>query len=454
MYKAFISYSHTDKKWGDWLHKALETYRVPKALVGQSGRTGPVPKRLYPIFRDREELPTATSLSEQIERALEHSEYLIVICSPRSAQSLWVNQEILQFKRLGRSDRILAIIVEGEPNSGEKAENEGNECFPPALRYEIGQDGELCETRTEPIAADARKDKDGRRAAKLKLLAGLLGVQYDLLAKRDQRRRRARNLFTIAFGSSALLAFAALWYYGETGRKIEEQVRLLEESQRLADLSKQESDRGFHDRAMLLALNALPGNYGGQRPISSLAAAALERATYQNLLKAVLPHQHSATRVYLNADESRLLVVLDEGEAHIWDFHSMEQVQKVRHGSTISHAEFSSNGSLLLTVSDDNSISVWDVHAGSLVSKMLHLDRVTHAEFVADGERVLSSSADHTVGVWDAVTGYRHLTITHDSAVSKAIFLPRLEYIISVIGNRLVISGAENGKYVRTLGKL
>jgi hypothetical protein len=32
-YKAFISYSHQDKKWGDWLHKALETYRVPKGLV-------------------------------------------------------------------------------------------------------------------------------------------------------------------------------------------------------------------------------------------------------------------------------------------------------------------------------------------------------------------------------------------------------------------------------------
>ena len=34
-YKAFISYSHQDKKWGDWLHRALETYRVPKGLVGK-----------------------------------------------------------------------------------------------------------------------------------------------------------------------------------------------------------------------------------------------------------------------------------------------------------------------------------------------------------------------------------------------------------------------------------
>jgi hypothetical protein len=29
-YWAFLSYSHTDKKWGDWLHKALEfVYHIP-----------------------------------------------------------------------------------------------------------------------------------------------------------------------------------------------------------------------------------------------------------------------------------------------------------------------------------------------------------------------------------------------------------------------------------------
>ena len=33
-YKAFISYAWADAKWGNWLHKALETYRTPKTLVG------------------------------------------------------------------------------------------------------------------------------------------------------------------------------------------------------------------------------------------------------------------------------------------------------------------------------------------------------------------------------------------------------------------------------------
>ena len=65
-YYAFISYSHQDKTWADWLHKALETYAVPKRLVGQITTTGPIPRRLTPIFRDRDELASAHDLGRKI----------------------------------------------------------------------------------------------------------------------------------------------------------------------------------------------------------------------------------------------------------------------------------------------------------------------------------------------------------------------------------------------------
>jgi hypothetical protein len=81
-YKAFLSYSHRDKPWGDWLHKALESYRVPKRLVGTAGRDRAVPAKLFPIFRDREELSSSSDLNDQIKTALEQSAYLVVICSP------------------------------------------------------------------------------------------------------------------------------------------------------------------------------------------------------------------------------------------------------------------------------------------------------------------------------------------------------------------------------------
>ena len=114
-YKAFISYSHRDAVWADWLHKSLETYRPPRHLVGQVTERGPIPRQLTPIFRDREELPSATDLGSLLTHALEQSACQIVICSPHSAQSRWVNEEVLAFKRLGREDRIFCLIVGGEP---------------------------------------------------------------------------------------------------------------------------------------------------------------------------------------------------------------------------------------------------------------------------------------------------------------------------------------------------
>ncbi len=201
-YKAFISYSHQDDKWAAWLHRALESYRPPSKVVGQHTQFGEVPRRLSPIFRDREELPTATDLGAVISEALQQSACQIVLCSPAAARSRWVNEEIKAYKRLGREDRIFCLIVDGEPHASDKPGQEDTECFPKALRYKLGPDGELSDERTEPIAADARDGKDGKANAKLKLIAGMLGVGFDALAQREHHRRQ-RRLFAIAAASIA-----------------------------------------------------------------------------------------------------------------------------------------------------------------------------------------------------------------------------------------------------------
>jgi tetratricopeptide (TPR) repeat protein len=161
-----------------------------------------VPRRLNPVFRDREELASATDLGEVISSALRESACQIVICSPNAARSKWVNEEILAFKRLGREDRIFCLIVAGEPNATDQPGRADEECFPPALRFHLAADGTLGDSRTEPIAADARPGKDGRYAAKLKLIAGILGVGFDALRRRDQQRRN-RRLAIIASGMAA-----------------------------------------------------------------------------------------------------------------------------------------------------------------------------------------------------------------------------------------------------------
>lgn len=204
-YIAFISYSHQDEAWATWLHKALETYRVPSRLVGHTTAHGTIPRRLLPIFRDRDELASATDLGRKVDAALAQSANLIVICSPASAQSRWVNEEILAFKRLGKAHRIFCLIVGGEPNASDVPGREAEECFAPALRFQVGADGHLTSGRTEPIAADAREGKDGKANAKLKLIAGMLDVGFDTLKQRELQRRNRRMA---AITAAALVVMA------------------------------------------------------------------------------------------------------------------------------------------------------------------------------------------------------------------------------------------------------
>lgn len=225
-YSAFISYSHADQACVRWLHRALETYRLPKTLVGTASPFGPVPRRLPRVFRDRDELPASGDLGKQLRAALAQSRFQIVLCSPHAARSRWVNEEILSFKRLHGEDRTLALILDGEPLAGDE-----RECFPPALRFKLAPDGSLSTEPAEPIAADLRPGKDGRRLALLKLIAGLTGLELDALAQREVARRQKRLLLITIASLSIALVTIGLAIYAEAQRRVAESQR------RLADRS-------------------------------------------------------------------------------------------------------------------------------------------------------------------------------------------------------------------------
>jgi len=198
-YSAFISYNHRDRKWATWLHRSLERYPIPKRLRGRETPVGILGKRLPPVFQDREELAASTNLAQSVRDALHDAATLIVICSPNARRSRWVNEEIREFIRLGRRDRIQLVVVDGIPAHPDDLPADGGDgCFPPAL-FEGGA--------AEPLAADVRPSADGQRGALLKLIAGSLGVGYDELRQRDQARRQ-RQLAIIA--GAAMLGFVVM----------------------------------------------------------------------------------------------------------------------------------------------------------------------------------------------------------------------------------------------------
>lgn len=224
-YAAFISYSHRDRAEAAWLHRALERFRMPRRLVGQETPLGPVPERIAPVFRDRDELPASGDLGAELTAALAASRALIVISSPAASASRWVNEEILAFKRLHGAARVLALVVDGEPNARDPA----REALPPALRFELDPDGQLSTQPAEPVAADLRRAADGRRLAFLKIVAGLTGLGLDTLVQREAQRRARRMTVVASAAALGMALTSGLAYYANSQRiEAEAQRRIAE----------------------------------------------------------------------------------------------------------------------------------------------------------------------------------------------------------------------------------
>lgn len=274
-YWAFISYSHKDAAAGRRLHGNIERYVLPRRLVGRVTARGAVPRRLSPIFRDREELPAAQDLSAAVRAALAASNALIVLCSPHAAASPWVAREIEFFRALHPDRPILAALLTGEPEV----------AFPAALRAGV-----------EPLAADFRAGRDGSRLALLKLVAGLSGVGLDELLQRDlQRRLRSVTAVTVtalaAVLAMALLTALALSSRDEARRQRSLAVEALTEAklQRTRALTARDEAR----RQQGLALQAL-GEARKQRAAALDARAEaedqqLEAETMVEFMRTELP---------------------------------------------------------------------------------------------------------------------------------------------------------------------
>ena len=272
-YKAFVSYSWSDAAWGKWLLQSIETYRTPAALVGKAGTHGPVAARLHPLFKDREEEAAGASIGQAVETALAASEFLIVICSPRSARSQWVDREIAWFKTHRDPTKILALIIDGNPGGGEA------ECFPRALTHRVAADRTITDEPVDaPLAADARISGDGKRRAKLKLAAAMLGVGLDELVNRDERRRTVRTRLVVGASLALALVMSGMaWAQVQARREADHQRAesdgLVEFM--LTDLRKRLEPVGRLDALDVVGQRALT-YYAGQKA-SSLDADALGR---------------------------------------------------------------------------------------------------------------------------------------------------------------------------------
>ena len=334
-YDAFISYRHSDlDMWAaKSIHKGLETFKVPRAVAKKTQKN-----KIKRVFRDQEELPIGSDLNNNISSALEGSEYLLVICSPRTPESYWVCKEIDTFISMHDRDHVLAILIEGEPQ----------DSFPPQLlNDEYGNP-------VEPLAADIRGVTQKERNKKLKtellrLAAPILGCSYDDLRQRH-RERRIKKIATIICSATLIVSALSIGfgiYNANMVKKIKAQNEKIEaqnieikenyngklenQSRFLADTSLSLFENGDRRAAALVAVEALTGE---DKPYVPNAQYALSQALYLydtgNTVGAdrTLKHQMPVAKCTFN-DAGDYMATTDQGHtAYVWKVADGELVLK------------------------------------------------------------------------------------------------------------------------------
>lgn len=176
-YRAFISYSHKDKAFAVWLQKGIENYTIPISLRNKYPH---LPKDLKrSVFRDDEELSSASALSAVLEEALDTSACLIVICSVDAVASKWVEKEIVYFKGSDDERPIYTVIAKGE----------AKDVMPKVLGDEV-------------LAVDAQQ---GKKMALMKVIASLLDVPFADVWEREKREVKKKALIRLGIGLAFLL---------------------------------------------------------------------------------------------------------------------------------------------------------------------------------------------------------------------------------------------------------
>ena len=197
-YIAFISYRHlpVDKQAAELVQKKIENYTIPKELREKYGA-----KKFGHVFRDEDELPTAASLTDSIYYALDHSKFLIVICTPDLPKSQWCEAEIKYFLKTHDRDHILAVLADGEPD----------ESFSPYLLHDFDEDGNPI-SDIEPLAANIKGpnhtiNKKALNKEIVRIYATFLGCPFDSLWQRERRARTNRLLSAAGVAIAILCVF-------------------------------------------------------------------------------------------------------------------------------------------------------------------------------------------------------------------------------------------------------
>ena len=424
-YDAFISYRHTelDKYVAEKIHKYLESFKLPKNIRNKQGlrRT-----KIERVFRDKEELTITNNLEDPIVQALRDSEYLIVICSPRTKESVWCCKEIEKFIEFHGRHKILPVLIEGEPG----------ESFP----QELLVDEEVVLERgvstihrkdVEPLAADVRADSKSKmckliKSELLRLLAPMFGLDFDDLRQRH-RERRNKKIMTATVAAAALGTVIGIAGVA-TSLKIKEQSREIEKNNKilLSNQAKSLAEKSLDmleedDRygAISLALQSLTEYDEIEMPYTAEGKYALIESlgVYDNgsTICAIKQFETEGNiiKTRVNATGEYLLALDSIGKVYVWNVTEGTLAYLSSDECKIESAVFVGDDKIAC-VDDASMLTVYDIKSGSVVAELE--GNSSNGVFVDEEGKYLISYSYDQVTVYDTET----FSCIYDEAIDES----------------------------------
>ncbi len=364
-YDAFISYKHApdDIRVAEAVQRGLEHFRIPGKIRKKTGK-----KRIERIFRDKDELPITSSLGETISYALDHSDYLIVICSTRTKESEWVQREIDYFLQSHSKRQVLTVLVDGEPQDVVPKVLQEEEYYITTSEGRV----ETFKRPLEPLSCDYRMSKRKAKKVELpRLASALIGCSYDELMNRRRHYAIRRTIF--AFALFALTAAGATIYLLQSRENLRKNYMnsLRNQSKYLANESRNLLENEQRITAIQLALEALPKDDKDERPVTPEAIRALTEATRAYVTdsssRVGAEWNYRSTGVITDfqlSPSGNYLAVYDSSDiVTAWDTRTHERTLWItREFVSIDGILFTDNDSLL--VWNENRIALYSVSTG------------------------------------------------------------------------------------------
>ena len=384
-YFAFISYSHKDKDAAKKLQNFIQGYKIPAKLEDRPD----LPKRIGRVFRDEDEL-AGDELTPQIEEALRQSRYLIVVCSPNSAKSKYVNEEIEYFKSLGGETKILPYIIAGKATTDEDPDC----CYAPALREN--------QEKYQIVGGDAQEN--GAEAASVKLIAGMLRLEFNTLYDRFRKaEKRKRKIVITAITAFALLATLVSVIIFNQKKDLKESKSVI-----LAEKAMDRIKKGDYLGARRNALEAITLSYSPE------AERAL-RQSWENNDGILEGHFNDVNSVSWSPDGKYLASGSEDKTVIIWDVKNGEKIKNLKgHSSWVTSVSWSPDGKYLASGSSYfpdggralEELFIWEVKSGEKLKTLCGNNYSVYSiSWSPDSKYLASCTETYVVNIWDAKSG-------------------------------------------------